>query len=65
MFRNDWQRTICDLRRNRTGQEGCDGCPYMIDRADNICQGNSHWLYDPATGAGWWVKDYDESERLP
>jgi hypothetical protein len=52
MFRNNWQRTVCELVRSRREPSDCSGCPYLIDRTRGLCQANAHYV--PGHG---WIRD--------
>lgn len=58
MFRNDWQRTICDLIKSQKGPTDCLHCPYLIDKERGLCVANAH--YDGLD----WIRDNREGEVI-
>lgn len=59
MFRNNWQRTVCDLVRSRREPSDCSECPYLIDKDRGLCVANAHYV----EGYGW-TKDREEGEVI-
>lgn len=59
MFRNNWQRTVCELIRTRNKPADCTECPYWIDRKRMMCVANAHYV----VGVGW-IRDGKEGEVI-